>query len=123
MLRDQLFVRERHGMRPTPIALALAPAIAETLARLDDVVLVQQDFDPATVERLLTIAPSEFVGCVLALATVARLEREAPGIRLAFMPYGNDGGDGRGDGPHCNAADAGLPPARASPTAAEISDG
>ena len=47
MLQDQLFVRERYGIQPTPVALALAPNIAEALARLDDVVLGQQAFDPA----------------------------------------------------------------------------
>ena len=28
-LQDQLFVRARYGIQPTPIALALAPALAE----------------------------------------------------------------------------------------------
>ncbi len=36
LLQDQLFIRERYGVQPTPIALELAPVIAEALARLDD---------------------------------------------------------------------------------------
>jgi DNA-binding transcriptional LysR family regulator len=51
MLRDQLFVRQRYGIEPTPIALELAPVIADALARLDDAVLGQQDFDPSTAEQ------------------------------------------------------------------------
>ncbi|MBB5696254.1 DNA-binding transcriptional LysR family regulator [Roseomonas pecuniae] len=47
MLRDQLFIRERYGIQPSPVALELAPGIAEALARLDDAVLGQQEFDPA----------------------------------------------------------------------------
>jgi DNA-binding transcriptional LysR family regulator len=47
MLQDQLFVRERYGIQPTPIALELSPLIAEALAQLDDAVLGQQAFDPA----------------------------------------------------------------------------
>jgi DNA-binding transcriptional LysR family regulator len=90
MLQDQLFVRERYGIQPTPIALELAPMIAEALARLDDAVLGQQDFDPAKAERVLTIAPNGYVEFVLVPALVARLQEVAPGIKLRLTPYGND---------------------------------
>ena len=89
-LQDQLFIRERYGIQPTPIALELAPVIAEALARLDDAVLGQQEFDPATAERVLTIAPNGYVEFVLVPAIVARLQEVAPGIRLRLTPYGND---------------------------------
>lgn len=90
MLQDQLFVRERYGIQPTPTALELAPMIAEALARLDDAVLGQQDFDPAKAERLLTIAPNGYVEFVMVPALVARLQEVAPGIKLRLTPYGND---------------------------------
>jgi DNA-binding transcriptional LysR family regulator len=90
MLQDQLFIRERYGIQPTPIALELAPVIAEALARLDDAVLGQQDFDPAKAERVLTIAPNGYVEFVLVPAVVARLQEVAPGIKLRLTPYGND---------------------------------
>lgn len=90
MLQDQLFIRERYGIQPTPVALELAPAIADALARLDDAVLGQQDFDPAHAERLFTIAPNGYVEFVLVPAIVARLAQVAPGIRLRLTPYGND---------------------------------
>jgi DNA-binding transcriptional LysR family regulator len=90
MLQDHLFVRERYGIQPTPIALELAPGIAEALAKLDDAVLGQQDFDPAEAERLLIIAPNGYVEFVLVPAIVARLRELAPGIKLRLTPYGND---------------------------------
>jgi DNA-binding transcriptional LysR family regulator len=90
MLQDQLFVRERYGIQPTPIALELAPAIAEALARLDDAVLGQQDFNPAEAKRLLGIAPNGYVELVLVPAIVARLQQTAPGIKLRLTPYGSD---------------------------------
>ncbi len=90
VLQDQLFIRERYGIQPTPIALELAPSIAEALARLDDAVLGQQEFDPATAERLMTIAPNGYVEFVLVPAVVARLQKAAPGIKLRLTPYGND---------------------------------
>ena len=89
-LQDQLFVRERYGIQPTPIALELAPGIADALAKLDDAVLGQQDFDPATARRLLTIAPNGYVEFVLVPAIVARLGAVAPGIKLRLTPYGSD---------------------------------
>ncbi|MBI0539237.1 LysR family transcriptional regulator [Roseomonas sp. KE2513] len=90
MLRDQLFIRERYGIQPTAVALELAPGIAEAVARLDDAVLGQQDFNPARAERLLTIAPNGYVEFVLVPAVVARLQQVAPGIRLRLTPYSND---------------------------------
>jgi len=90
MLQDQLFIRERYGIQPTPIALELAPVIAEALARLDDAVLGQQEFEPKTAERLFTIAPNDYVELVLVPAIVARLRQVAPGVRLRLTPYGND---------------------------------
>ena len=90
MLQDQLFVRERYGIQPTPIALELSPLIAEALAQLDDAVLGQQAFDPAQAERLFTIAPNGYVEFVLVPAIVARLEKVAPGIKLRLTPFGND---------------------------------
>lgn len=86
-LQDPLFIRERYGIQPTPIALELAPKIAETLAMLD-AVLGQQDFDPATAEQHFTIALSGYVEFVLVPALIAKLQQEAPGIKLKFTPYG-----------------------------------
>jgi DNA-binding transcriptional LysR family regulator len=88
--RDPLFVRERYGIRPTELAEELAPAIAQALAKLDDVILGQQDFDPLTAERLFTIAPNDYVEFVLVPAIVERLRQVAPGIRLRLTPFGSD---------------------------------
>ncbi|MEA1647487.1 LysR substrate-binding domain-containing protein [Nitrospirillum sp. BR 11164] len=90
VLRDPLFVRERYGIQPTPVALDLAPAIAEALAKIDDAILGQQEFDPAQADRLLTIAPNSYVEFALMPAVVARLRDVAPGIKLRLVPYGND---------------------------------
>ncbi|WP_337842771.1 LysR family transcriptional regulator [Rheinheimera sp.] len=90
MLHDPLFIRERYGMQPTPKALELAPVISAALANLDDLVLGQREFDPATARQLVTIAPNSYVEYVLMPAIVARLRQLAPGIRLRLTPYGSD---------------------------------
>jgi DNA-binding transcriptional LysR family regulator len=89
-MRDQLFVRERYGIQPTQMAEELAPVIAAALAKIDDVVLGQQAFDPMQAERLVTIAPNSYVEFVLMPAIVARLRAIAPGIRLRLTPFGSD---------------------------------
>nr|WP_295111549.1 LysR substrate-binding domain-containing protein [uncultured Caulobacter sp.] len=89
-MRDPLFIRERYGVRPTQMAEELAPVIAAALARLDDAILGQQDFDPGQAVRLFTIAPNSYVEFVLAPAIVTRLRERAPGIKLRLMPFGTD---------------------------------
>lgn len=90
MLRDPLFIRERYGMRPTPKAEELAPAIATALASLDALILGQQEFVPAAATQLLTIAQNSYVELVLMPAIVARLGERAPGIKLRLTPFGSD---------------------------------
>jgi len=90
VLQDPLFVRERHGMRPTPKAELMAPALMSALAAMDTVVLGQQQFDPARAEQVVTIAPNSYVEFVLVPALVARLSEVAPGIRLRTLPFGAD---------------------------------
>lgn len=90
MLLDPLFIRERYGMQPTQKAMELAPVIAAALASLDEVVLGQQEFDPAKAKQLVTIAPNSYVEFVLVPAIVARLRERAPGISLRLTPYGSD---------------------------------
>lgn len=46
--------------------------------------------DPATAERLFTIAPNGYVEFALMPAIVAKLAAVAPGIKLRLTPYGND---------------------------------
>lgn len=90
LLQDPLFVRERYGMQPTAKALALAPVIAAALASLDDVILGQQAFDPATATQQFTIAPNSYAEFVLVPAIVARLRERAPGVVLRLTPFGAD---------------------------------
>lgn len=90
MLQDPLFIRERYGIKPTQLAEEIAPVIAETLARLDNVILGQQHFDPATATRQFNLAPNPYVEIVLMPIIIARLCQLAPGIKVSLTPFGND---------------------------------
>lgn len=89
-LRDPLFIRERYGIKPTQFAEEIAPVILETLARLDEVIIGRQHFDPATSTRQFNIAPNSFVEIVLMPRIIARLRQQAPGVKVSLTPYGND---------------------------------
>lgn len=92
-LRDQLFIRERYGIRPTQLAEEIAPAIEAALSQLDHVVAHQQEFDPGKAKRLFLIAPNSYAELVLMPALITRLQQEAPGISLRMTPFGNDLGE------------------------------
>lgn len=89
-LRDPLFIRERYGIKPTQFAEEIAPVILETLARLDEVIIGRQHFDPATSTRQFNIAPNSFVEIVLMPGIIAKLRQQAPGVKVSLTPYGND---------------------------------
>jgi DNA-binding transcriptional LysR family regulator len=89
-LKDPLFIRERYGIKPTQFAQEIAPTIVETLAKLDEVLVGRQHFDPATATRQLNIAANSYVEIVLMPAIIARLGQLAPGIKMSMTPYGND---------------------------------
>lgn len=57
-VQDPLFIRERYGIKPTQLAEEIAPTIEAALAQLDDLILNQQEFQPANAERLFTLAPN-----------------------------------------------------------------
>ncbi|TWF52192.1 LysR family transcriptional regulator [Neorhizobium alkalisoli] len=89
-LRDPLFIRERYGIRPTQLAEEIAPTIEAALARLDELIVTQQEFDPAKAERSFTLAPNSYVELTLMPALVAKLGELAPGIKLRMTAFGND---------------------------------
>lgn len=53
---DELFVRSRNGMVPTPKAQELAPYVSEALMLVDKALQETSEFDPATSRRTFRIA-------------------------------------------------------------------
>ena len=88
LLNDELFVRAPDGVRPTPRALMLAPAIRGALSAIQEALLHGQEFAPATAERSFVLGMSDSVEVALLPRLVAHLEREAPGIRVRVQAIG-----------------------------------
>lgn len=76
-LDDPLFVRVRGGLRPTPRANEIAPAIREGLWRLRDA-LSSSTFEPASTSRNFTVSASSYFCVTLLPAVIERARAEAP---------------------------------------------
>jgi len=79
---DELFVRTRQGMAPTPRAVELAGAIDPLLLSLQQALRRKPSFDPGTAERVFHIGLSDALEVALMPKLVQQFARTAPGIRL-----------------------------------------
>jgi DNA-binding transcriptional LysR family regulator len=83
-LGDELFLRRPGGVEPTAPALTLAGPVADALDKIGEAISAQAPFDPATTERIFTLAFSEYAEAVLAPPLLARMAEEAPHALLAI---------------------------------------
>ncbi|HEX4448953.1 MAG TPA: LysR family transcriptional regulator [Polyangiaceae bacterium] len=86
---DPLFVRTARGMVPTARADALAPEVAELLARAFALVTPAR-FDARSIERTFVIATSDLFEQELTARLVRRIGELAPGINLAVQAIRTD---------------------------------
>ena len=85
ILDDQLFVRVGAQMVPTPKAEDVAPAIAESLARLEAALFGDVRFDPAEADRTFTLQGADFFSVLLMPGLSRRVAAEAPSVRLRML--------------------------------------
>lgn len=90
VMGDELLTRVPDGMRLTPRAMTLAGPVREAIRRFQNIVLQEDTFDPATVERDFVLAVPGSVEAHLVPRLLAFLSREAPSIRLTLraLDYG-----------------------------------
>jgi DNA-binding transcriptional LysR family regulator len=84
MLGDPLFLRTPRGVVPTARAAELAPAIAEVLARVRNVIASAAPFDPARTRRRFSIAAPDGVSAVFLPPLLRELKRSAPGVDISL---------------------------------------
>jgi DNA-binding transcriptional LysR family regulator len=75
-------------LEPTDFACGLAGPLRETLDRVRAILAGPEGFDPALAEMTFRISATDFFADMLMPRLAARLEREAPGIRLNLVDLG-----------------------------------
>jgi DNA-binding transcriptional LysR family regulator len=82
---DDLFVRTPTGMVPTPFAEQLAEPIGYALGMIHSGLNQHSRFDPASVQRSVTIGMTDIGEIVFLPALVERLRQQAPGVSLSTV--------------------------------------
>lgn len=82
LFKDPLLVRTEKGMVSTPRAREIIASVGQALDLIDGTLGEAVPFAPETATLQIEVAASESVALVFMPALVARLRREAPGIRL-----------------------------------------
>jgi DNA-binding transcriptional LysR family regulator len=85
LLGDPLLVRTSRGMRPTERARALRRPLRSALSQMEEAIISQRSFDPASTQRLFTPLVTDYAASVLMPRLVSVLEREAPHITLNLL--------------------------------------
>src|SRR5579862_2016912 len=82
--RDDLFVRNRLGLSPTPVANEMYPAIKQALDALRATLAEASGFDPGTSQRRFRISIPHPMGPFYGLVIQAAVAAVAPGVAIAF---------------------------------------
>jgi DNA-binding transcriptional LysR family regulator len=86
---DPLLVRAGRGLVPTPRALALTGLVSELVQDAEAVLRPAEKLDLAALRRTFTLRASEGFAETFGPGLIARLSKEAPGVRLRFMQKPN----------------------------------
>ena len=82
--KDDLFVRARQGLSPTPAAQEMYPAIKQALDALRTTLAEASGFDPGTSQRRFRISIPHPMGPFYSLALRAAVAAVAPGVVITF---------------------------------------
>lgn len=85
-LGDPILVRAGRGMLLTPRALALKPRVHEVVARAREVLVPEQPFVAAALDRTFLVHATDYVLTVIGGAVDRMLRAEAPRACLRFVP-------------------------------------
>ncbi|MEV5239333.1 LysR family transcriptional regulator [Streptomyces cinnamoneus] len=90
VLGDPLLAPAGRGLTLTPRAVELRPQVEAALAGALAALRPAEPLDIASVERNFTLRTNDAFAVVVGPALTERVAREAPGIRLRFLPEGDE---------------------------------
>nr|WP_179998585.1 LysR family transcriptional regulator [Acinetobacter sp. YH12239] len=82
MLNDQLFVRDKFGVKPTKLAQSLYPSFYEAIVKIDMAIDSAKHFDPLTSSKVFRLGISDLGEICLLPSLIEYLEQHAPHIKL-----------------------------------------
>jgi DNA-binding transcriptional LysR family regulator len=82
---DELLIRTAYGVKPTPRAESVWPAIREALSKLESAI-APATFDPATVIASFRMAMADSTAAYWMPHLVREIEQNAPGINARMVP-------------------------------------
>ncbi len=89
LLKDELFIRGRDGLHPTPRAVDLAEPIGYALAQIQKTLEFTQAFDPSQSTATISIGLAEHAAFVLLPRLLGALRHEAPGMVMHVRNLGH----------------------------------
>lgn len=85
-LGDELLIRTAHGVKPTPRAENLWPAVRRSLSELEAAIVPEESFEIATAQDTFRMAMADATAALWLPALVRSIEREAPGLTVRMVP-------------------------------------
>ncbi len=85
---DELFVRTRGGMKPTPYAQEIAPTVDEIVSLYYSKLAQMREFDPQTSKRTFKVAALDVGHAYFFPRLISIMEKEAPHVSLKGVPLG-----------------------------------
>lgn len=85
-LGDELLIRTAHGVKPTPRAENLWPAVRHALSALEEAIAPEQNFDIANAHNTFRLAMADATAALWLPALVRSIEREAPKLTIRMVP-------------------------------------
>jgi len=82
LLDDELFVRSSHGLTPTPKTLELEKPVNHILNQLTELMVTNQEFDPANTSATISLATLGTSASVGMPAFINKLRQNAPKVML-----------------------------------------
>ncbi|MEL6347771.1 MAG: LysR family transcriptional regulator, partial [Myxococcota bacterium] len=89
-LGDEILVRARGQMVPTPRAEAMEAPLKRVLHEIGVMLFTLEEIDPATLERSFRLGMSDYPMVPVLPALVERLAQEAPHVRFDVRPLPSD---------------------------------
>lgn len=87
---DQLFISTGRGMRPTPFAECISPAVRTVLVTVDEHILRKPRFIPEESERIFTVTTTDIGVLIFIPPILQRIRAIAPRVSLRCVASSHD---------------------------------